>query len=218
MKYVFLGLFAGFSAVHLYYSWKDEKKGRAITKPFLLIFILLYYLVSCETTSLLLVFALLTSWLGDVLLIPQGTKWFISGGFSFFVSHFLFIAVYFSRINFSQVPWIWAILLAFVYFGIAAKIITMLQKSTPKEMRIAMYGYLIANSAMNVFAFMQMITNFSAGSVVAYIGAMLFFASDCSLFLVRYYEKPVVFKKHFTVMLTYLLGEFLITQGILMIA
>ncbi len=217
MKYLFLVLFAGFSIVHLYYSWKDEKKGRAVTKPFLLIMIALYYAVSCDNLSLLLLFALITSWLGDVLLIPQGTKWFISGGFSFFVSHFLFIAVYFSRINFSEVPWIVAVLLACVYFGIAAKIIMMLKDTTPKEMRIAMYGYLIANSAMNVFAFMQMMTNLSAGSVVAYIGAMLFFASDCSLFLVRYYDKPVVFKKHFTVMLTYLLGEFLITQGILML-
>ncbi len=217
MKYLFLGLFAGFSIVHLYYSWKDEKKGRAATKPFLLILIALYYVVSCDTLSLLLLFALLTSWLGDVLLIPQGTKWFISGGLSFFVSHFLFIAVYFGRINFGKVPWIAAILLACVYFAIAAKIIVMLRNSTPKEMRVAMYGYLIANTAMNVFAFMQMITNFSIGSVVAYIGAVLFFISDCSLFLVRYYDKPVVFKKHFTVMLTYLLGEFLITQGVLLL-
>lgn len=217
MKYLFLGLFAGFSIVHLYYSWKDEKKGRAATKPFLLILIALYYIVSCDTLSLLLLFALLTSWLGDVLLIPQGTKWFISGGLSFFVSHFLFIAVYFGRINFEKVPWIAAILLACVYFAIAAKIIVMLRNSTPKEMRVAMYGYLIANTAMNVFAFMQMITNFSIGSVVAYIGAVLFFISDCSLFLVRYYDKPVVFKKHFTIMLTYLLGEFLITQGVLLL-
>lgn len=217
MKYLFLGLFAGFSIVHLYYSWKDEKKGRAATKPFLLILIALYYVVSCDTLSLLLLFALLTSWLGDVLLIPQGTKWFISGGLSFFVSHFLFIAVYFGRINFGKVPWIAAILLACVYFAIAAKIIVMLRNSTPKEMRVAMYGYLIANTAMNVFAFMQMITNFSIGSVVAYIGAVLFFISDCSLFLVRYYDKPVVFKKHFTVMLTYLLGEFLITQGVMLL-
>lgn len=217
MKYVFLGLLAGFTAAHLYYSWKDEKKGRAVTKPFLLIMILLYYIVSAETVLLWLVFALVTSWLGDVLLIPQGTKWFISGGFSFFVSHFLFMAVYFTRIDFKAVPWIPTILLAAVYFAIAAKIIKMLHDTTPKEMRIAMYGYLIANSSMNAFAFMQMMTNMSAGSVVAYIGAVLFFISDCSLFLVRYYDKPVVFKKHFTVMLTYVLGEFLITQGVLML-
>ncbi|MBR4452299.1 MAG: hypothetical protein IKS39_10720 [Clostridia bacterium] len=42
--------------------------------------------------------------------------------------------------------------------------------------------------------------------------------SDCTLFLVRYYRNPeIVFKKHFTVMLTYVVGEFLITQGVLML-
>jgi hypothetical protein len=62
-----------------------------------------------------------------------------------------------------------------------------------------------------------MFTLHSPGSVVAYLGAVLFFASDCTLFLVRYYRDPnVVFKKHFTVMLTYLAGELLITLGIMM--
>lgn len=218
MKYIFLCLLIAFTTAHLYYSWKDERKGRTITKPFLLILILLYYLVSCETASLILVLALLTSWLGDVLLIPKGTKWFIIGGTSFFLSHILFITVYFKNINFSNVPWALAAMLALVYLAIAAKIIVTLRKTTPKVMRIAMYGYLIANSLMNVFAFIQMVTNFSSGSLVAYIGAVLFFTSDCCLFLVRYYDKPVVFKNHFTVMLTYVLGEFLITQGVLMLA
>ena len=53
---------------------------------------------------------------------------------------------------------------------------------------------------------------------VAYIGAVLFFVSDCSLFLVRYYKpRKIVYKDHFTVMLTYILGELLITQGIIML-
>jgi uncharacterized membrane protein YhhN len=62
-----------------------------------------------------------------------------------------------------------------------------------------------------------MFTLQTPGSLVAYAGAVLFFASDCTLFLVRYFRNPdVIFKKHFTVMLTYLAGEFLITLGILM--
>jgi hypothetical protein len=58
----------------------------------------------------------------------------------------------------------------------------------------------------------------NAGSVVAYIGAVSFFVSDCTLYLVRYHDnKELIFKKHFTVMLTYLLGEALITVGMLML-
>ena len=78
--------------------------------------------------------------------------------------------------------------------------------------------YLFANATMNIFALKQLFSNPTAGAVVAYIGAILFFISDCTLYLVRYYKDPdIVFKRHFTVMLTYILGEFLITQGVLML-
>ena len=53
---------------------------------------------------------------------------------------------------------------------------------------------------------------------MAYAGAVLFFVSDCALFLVRYHKnKNLVYRRHFTVMLTYVLGELLITQGMLML-
>lgn len=88
MKIVFLVLFAAASIAHLYFSWKDDKRGRAVTKPFLLLFLALYYVFSVDKISLVLLFALLTSWLGDVLLIPKGHKWFSAGGVSFMVSSF----------------------------------------------------------------------------------------------------------------------------------
>lgn len=218
MKYIFLILFAVSSLCHLYFSWMDNKRGRAVTKPFLLVFLILYYLVSADPLSYLLLFALITSWLGDVLLIPKGHIWFSTGGISFAASHILFILVYSTRIVFSQVSWIPIILIAIVYAAIVTGIMAMIWNSTPKPMKGTMGLYLLANATMNVFALMQLLTTRSAGAVVAYIGAVLFFISDCTLFLVRYYtKKQIVFKKHFTVMLTYLLGEFMITQGMLML-
>lgn len=219
MKYVFIALFAAASIAHLYFSWKDDKRGRACTKPFLLIFLALFYVFSVDEVSPLLLFALLTSWLGDVLLIPKGHKWFSAGGVSFGISHLLFIAVYAQRISYESVPWLPVIILAIVYCLIAAKIISMVWKTTPKLMRGVMYVYLLANSAMNVFALMQLLTTGAMGAVIAYIGAVLFFVSDCSLFLVRYYkEKQIVYRNHFTVMLTYIAGELLITLGIIMLS
>lgn len=218
MNYVFLGFFAVFSCVHLYFSWIDDERWRARTKPFLLAFLIFYYVTSPCSISLALLLALLTSWIGDLLLIPRGHGWFSAGGISFMLSHFLFIAVYTQQIDFGQIPWLPAILLALVYYGISAKIISMLWKYAPNKMRVVMYVYLLANSTMNVFAFLQMATTRQPGAIVAYAGAVLFFISDCCLFLVRYYDKrQVVFKKHFTVMLTYLAGEFLITQGVVML-
>lgn len=218
-RYIPLVLLAIATVWHLVDSWKDDSKKRKRTKPFLLLFILLYYILSADTLSVLLIVALLTSWLGDVLLMPHGNKWFVMGGISFMFTHILFILVYAKQVSFASVLWGAVIPVALLYYGISAWIIRSLTPSTPKMMLFPMYVYLLCNSTMNVFAFMQMLSSKSAGSVVAFIGAILFFISDCTLFLVRYHKnKDIVFRRHFTVMLSYVLGELLITQGILMLS
>lgn len=218
MQYVFLGLFGAMSLWHLYYSWIDDKKGRARTKPFLLVFLTLYYVLATHNISYLLLFALITSWLGDVFLIFPGI-WVTLGGFSFGAAHILFILAYASQIAYAEVAWLPVVLISLVYLGISAWILSMVWKPSPGPMRLNMTLYLLANSTMNIFALMQLLTTHSAGAVIAYIGAVLFFISDCCLFLVRFYkgDKNYVFKKHFTVMLTYLIGEFMIAQGMLLL-
>lgn len=217
MKNVLLILYLLLSGIHLYHSWKDDAKRRALTKPFLLVLLALFYAVSATDLSLILLLALLTSWLGDVLLIPKGHKWFARGGICFLISHFLFMAIFLPDLSVNVVPWLLLLVLAPVYFGISLKIIHAVAPTTPKGMVKPMGLYLLTNSVMNLLALTRMFTLQTSGGVVAYLGAVLFFVSDCTLFLVRYYRNPdVVFKKHFTVMLTYLAGELLITLGILM--
>lgn len=221
---IFLVLLTITSIIHLVDSWCDDSKRRKYTKPFLLIFIICYYVAAVFENDLspdkLLIAGLITSWLGDVLLIPNGNKWFVAGGISFMATHVLFILVYATNnIVFSNVKWWIVIPAAAVYYGISAVIIYNLKPSTPKMMLIPMYFYLICNSTMNVFALMQLVADPCKGSIIAYVGAVLFFISDCTLFLVRYHKnKDLIFKRHFTVMLTYILGELLITHGVLILA
>ena len=217
MKTVIMILYLLLSGIHLYHSWKDDSRRRAMTKPFLLILLAVYYALAAQTVSWVLLFALLTSWLGDVLLIPKGHKWFTMGGISFMASHVLFIAVYVPSVQFASIPVALIAVMAVVYYGISLMIIRAVRETTPKIMVVPMYLYLLFNSTMNLFALMRLFTMHSAGSIVAYVGAVLFFISDCTLFLVRYYRnKDLIFKRHFTVMLTYLAGEMLIVLGILM--
>ena len=217
MKYVFLGLLAITSIIHLIDSWRDDSKKRARTKAFPLLLIIGYYLTSTNAPVWLLVAALAASWLGDVLLIPKGNLWFTFGGIAFAASHVLFMLTYLKEIDFPVVKWYVVIPIAAIYYVISAIIIIKLRPTTPKIMVPPMYVYLLTNSTMNLFALMQLHSNPCAGSIIAYIGAILFFISDCTLFLVRYYKKPeIIFKKHFTVMATYIIGEFLIAQGILL--
>ena len=147
-------LFFLFSVLHLVFSWQDNRKYRAFTKPFLLIFLLLYYLSAEELICIPLVLALLTSWLGDVLLIPKGHKWFAAGGISFMFSHFFFVLVYLRKIDLAHQPWLLIVPVALLYYGIALKIIFSLKNNTPKAMIFPMYFYLLCNSTMNIFALM----------------------------------------------------------------
>ena len=48
LRYLFLFLFVVFSAIHLKDSWKDDAGKRAKTKPFLLLFLALYYLCATD--------------------------------------------------------------------------------------------------------------------------------------------------------------------------
>lgn len=217
----FLILYFLFSGIHLADSWKDDAAARKKTKPFLLIFLILFYVTAARAkggTEHYLLLALITSWLGDVLLIPKGHHWFALGGIAFGASHVFFILVYTQNIVFEGMHWWLVIPIALIYFAVAFAIIVAVQPTTPKIMVGPMYIYLLANATMNSFALMQLITHRTAGTVVAFIGALLFFISDCTLFLVRYYKKneDLVFHKHFTVMLTYLAGELLIVIGMLM--
>lgn len=218
MKYLFLAILAVSFAIHLYHSYKDEMKKRPYTKWILLLAILGYYLCSVEKPSALLVAALITSWLGDVLLIPQGMPWFVSGGVSFLASHILFITVYVPNVNFESVAW-WAVaIVAVIYLAIAAFVIKTLLPTTSKSMVAPLFLYITANATMNVFAFMQLLSNPCFATAIAYAGAILFFISDCSLFFVKFHKnRNIIFKRHFTVMLTYVLGELFITQGVIML-
>lgn len=221
LKYIWLALLAVVTVIHLIDSWRDDSKKRRRTKPFLLIFILLYYLFSADKISPILTAALITSWLGDVLLMPKGNKWFVAGGISFLFSHILFIVVYLLNVievSFKGVIWWIIVPAAVIYYGISLMIIRAVKPTTPKSMVVPMYLYLLFNSTMNLFSLMQLMCYRSPAAVVAYIGAVLFFVSDCTLYLVRYYkDEDLIFKRHFTVMLTYVLGELLITQGVLML-
>ena len=216
MKYAVLALFIIASAVHLYASLKKDKKLRAQSKVFLLLLLLGWYLLAARTVSVLMVLALFFSWLGDVLLIPDGKKWFVAGGVAFMVSHLFFVLFYSRNVDFSAIPG-WAVAAAaIVYIAVTLLVFKGLRPHLPKALFYPMLAYLLINGTMNCFALYQLLSLPCAATVIAYIGAVLFFCSDSCLFYTRF-KKDTRFKTHFAVMLTYLAGEFLIALGAAML-
>lgn len=221
--HIYFGLFVIFTGIHLYASFIQKDSLRAPTKPVILLAVLGMYLEWCHyfhtDPSVFVVVALLTSWLGDVLLIPKGVKWFTAGGIAFWISHFFFILAYReSGIVFSAIP-LWAILLIAAVYAVAVVFIFRgLKKSLPKALFYPMFFYLLTNGAMNAFAWFRLLSGSCSllSGLITGIGALLFFLSDSTLFFVRF-DKNSKVKTHFFVMLAYSIGEFLIILGLMLL-
>ena len=214
MKYVFLAVFLVSTAVHLYASLRKDTRLRNVTKPFILLSLLGFYVLAARSVSAAVVLALIFSWLGDVLLIPKGVKWFTAGGIAFMISHAFFVAAYTKDVVFSRIPVFLIVLLAVFFAAAVAFIFSKLKPHLPKALFYPMFLYLLINGTMNCFAIFRCVSGPSAATVTTAIGAALFFVSDTALFFVRF-KKDSRLKTHFLVMLTYSIGEFLIVLGLI---
>ena len=214
-----LGLFIVVSIVHLIGCWNGYGKLSAATKP-MLVLLLLFYYVSCDPVPLnwRMAGALFASWLGDVLLMPHGDGWFTAGGIAFVAAHAFFVLVYARQIRFDALPRAMLVTAAAAYIGAAAAVSLRIGHQAPGWMRVPILFYLLCNTAMNLFALAQWKACPGWGPAVAYIGAVLFFISDCVLFLAKFDPQRERFRKAgFVIMLTYILGEMLITLGMIAI-
>ena len=214
MKYVFLAVFLVSTAVHLYASLRKDTRLRNVTKPFILLSLLGFYVLAARSVSAAVVLALLFSWLGDVLLIPKGVKWFTAGGIAFMISHAFFVAAYTKDVVFSRIPVFLIVLLAVFFAAAVAFIFSKLKPHLPKALFYPMFLYLLSNGTMNCFAIFRCVSAPSAATLTTAIGAALFFVSDTALFFVRF-KKDSRLKTHFLVMLTYSIGELMIVLGLL---
>ena len=214
MKYVFLAVFLVSTAVHLYASLRKDTRLRNMTKPFILLSLLGFYVLAAHSVSAAVVLALLFSWLGDVLLIPKGIKWFTAGGIAFMISHAFFVAAYTKDVVFSRIPVFLIVLLAVFFAAAVAFIFSKLKPHLPKALFYPMFLYLLINGTMNCFAIFRCVSAPSAATLTTAIGAALFFVSDTALFFVRF-KKDSRLKTHFLVMLTYSIGELLIVLGLI---
>lgn len=214
MKYVFLAVFFVSTAIHLFASARQDTRMRNISKPFLLLSLLGFYVLAARSVSAAIVLALIFSWIGDVLLMPKGVKWFTAGGIAFMISHAFFILGYMKDIVFSRIPVPLIVFLAVFFAATVTFIFSKLKLHLPKALFYPMFLYLLINGAMNCFAIFRCVSLPTAATLTTAIGAALFFASDTSLFFVRF-KKDSRLKTHFLVMLTYSIGEFLIVCGLL---
>ena len=198
------------SALHL--AWH---RHQYLTKSLLLPLVTLFYLTGTPAPLPLLVAAFLASWLGDVLLELPGDGWFTAGGVAFLAAHILFMLVYAAQVRPAELRWGVLLPVLAVYLGVSLWIMRLIRVGTPTWLRLPMLLYLLANSAMNLFALARLMGRPDTGGAAAYLGALLFFVSDCTLFVERNGGKRL-FGRFPLVMSTYISAQLFIALGMLL--
>ena len=215
--YVILALYLTAAALNLAASYKNNRIMFAVTKPMLLLLLGLYcFFRTSPTVDWLMIAAFAACWLGDVLLMLKGDLWFTVGGVSFFSGHVLLILIFARYIDLASLPLAYLIPAAAVYAAAAGFVMYRARRGAPKIMQIPMLLYLLCNAVTNLFALTRLIESPGVWTAVSFVGALLFFLSDCALFLLRYESgRESFFKSGFFVMLTYISGVLLIALGLL---
>ncbi|MBQ3870076.1 MAG: hypothetical protein II777_05955 [Clostridia bacterium] len=216
ISYIFILIFAAAAALNLIGAYKHNAALSCVSKPVLLSSLCAYVVSACfPSPDPLLVTALVLCFAGDVLLMINGDLWFAAGGVSFFAGHVLLILVFAGRLDHSDAS-VYVIAAASALYAAASFAVTyLIRKKTPKLLIVPMFLYLLCNGVMNAFAFAyftQSQPETAAARLIAYAGAVMFFISDCALFLLRFGgEKKRFFKTDFFVMLTYISAVAMIT-------
>lgn len=150
---------------------------------------------------ILLLAALLFSWLGDLALLGDGDSWFLIGLGCFLVAHLGYVALFFSRVG-SGKPAVWSI----VYAAWFALLLVILVPHLG-GMLAPVVGYGLVICTMAAIAT-------RCGWMVS-LGAALFLLSDSILAVNAFVDAADIPVAGFLVMLTYLSGQGFIAIGIM---
>lgn len=210
---IFFGVIFILSTVlHLYASFTDNRTLRAKTKWEIVPALGLIYILLSPNVNIPFVLALFFCFLGDVFLIKKSSMFFTLGGIFFLLAHVFFIITYTKYTHFEDVP-VWVIFISLIFYGVA--VFWGLRKPSryvKKTRKILFFSYLFVNALNSIFALMWLVSNPGKASVTAFCGATFFIISDMLLFHCRFTPNSIR-RKHFYVMLTYILAEILLVMA-----
>lgn len=213
-------VFAAVSVIHLIRCYQQKEGLSDITKftlmPALLLFFSAFTFLNLNSISIphiLIITALVFSFLGDAALIFDSEKALFALGMLFFaVTQLCYIV--FSVIKFPPVkfPLIIGIITALVYIcGLIYQFMRMKKHLKGMKNMFIAYGLLI--SMMSWLFVVSAVAAPSVGTVLAAIGSLLFIISDS---MVAYsYFMGVIVKGKFFIMITYIAAQFLIIIGVI---
>lgn len=212
---------AGIGAVSLVNwvsAWQLLMTPYYITKPFVLLGLILYLVLRVPITPTRLPFllGLVFSLLGDVFLIPKGTRWFLVGMGAFSITQLMYIWGF--NISMPSLP----VMVVGVALFIAGVILIHLvvnrfaeSSSINKAILSYLKGYSTLILAMSISALLCLARPAwpDQAAAMAGIGGILFFLSDGMIGLDKLDRRLPKFR--FWVIFTYHLAQFLIVAAVI---
>jgi len=183
---------------------------RTIAKPMLMTLLAVVYLVSIKKPFFWYVFGLFFSFVGDVLLMFDGAKFFMFGLSAFLLAHVMYIKVTASFIPKKSFGKIISSVFPFVlFFGILMFLIY----PNLGEMLLPVAVYGITISTFGVVALVNYRNEKSTENIWLIIGAIIFILSDSLIALNKFYEPNEIYGV--TIMVTYILAQYLICKAMI---
>ena len=218
---IFLILFRITTTGQLIAVEKENQKWIYITKPLMMPLLALYYAVSSiqmNEFDWLIVAALLAGCAGDTFLMLKGNEnYFLLGMVSFLLGHIFYIISFILSMGTDIVlmsiagPLLFIPVLVILYFTFPRF------KDKMGDYKIPVYVYMVAILLMHVFAILRgtQYPLYCSCFILTYIGSILFILSDSLIAVDKFGEKKIPRIRSY-IMETYILGQFLITMGVLL--
>ncbi len=206
----FLGLFILLSIIYIVGLLLDNDTIKFISKPLIMLSLLLYYSKSVKKKSKLFIGAVLFSFLGDVLLLYNVELFFMLGLVSFLIAHILFISMVIGMLKKSSVTQKITAIVPFLgtYIGLL-----FLLKDSLGEMLIPVVIYGLVISVFGMVSLLNHLVVKSKASQYLIYGAIFFVVSDSLLAINKFYEPqeyyPVI------VIITYIIAQYLICNSVI---
>lgn len=175
-----------------------------VFKPLIIPSLIALYYYSSEKVNKWYVFALLFSFLGDVLLMDK-VNYFIFGIGAFLITQVLFIKIISSQLKKSTMTQKISAITPFLVFYLA---LIYVLKDNLNELfyPVAFYGFTI--SVFGMIALLNHLVSKNTSSKYLLIGAVIFIASDSMIALHKFHEPQMVYPV--AIMVTYILAQYLI--------
>jgi len=188
----------------------ENETMKTIAKPMLLTLLALVYLASVKQPIFWYVLGMFFSFVGDVLLMFEGAKFFMFGLSAFLLAHVMYIKVTSSFLQRDLTVKIISSSLPFViFFGILLYLIY----PNLEGMLIPVVIYGITISTFGSVALLNYRGEKSTENLWLCIGAILFVLSDSLIALNKFYEPNEIYGV--AIMITYILAQFLICKAMI---